>query len=94
MYPIAMNQASRVLPPWILTASIGWIAGFGQTGSALLPFITGAIASKAGITALQPMYVEPAQRDTCAVTDTHIQGYGHDDDHAYRMGIGSQKGPS
>ena len=29
-YPIVMNHAGRVLPRWLLTASIGWIAGFGQ----------------------------------------------------------------
>ena len=29
-YPIAMNHAGRVLPRWLLTVSIGWIAGFGQ----------------------------------------------------------------
>ena len=57
MYPIAMNQASRILPPWILTGSIGWIAGFGQAGSALLPFLTGAIADKHGIQSLHPLYV-------------------------------------
>ncbi|KAG6837145.1 hypothetical protein H0H93_014050 [Arthromyces matolae] len=55
MYPIAMNHAGRVLPPWILTGSIGWIAGFGQTGSALLPFMTGAISNKYGIKSLQPL---------------------------------------
>ena len=57
MYPIAMNQASRTLPRWILTGSIGWIAGFGQAGSAVLPFMTGAIAGKHGIQSLQPLYV-------------------------------------
>ncbi len=46
MYPIAMNQAGRVLPQWLLTGSIGWIAGFGQAGSAAIPFITGVISSK------------------------------------------------
>ncbi|KAJ3516403.1 hypothetical protein NLJ89_g1143 [Agrocybe chaxingu] len=55
MYPIVMNQTSRVLPRWILTGAIGWIAGFGQAGSALLPFITGAIASSHGIKSLQPL---------------------------------------
>lgn len=54
MYPIAMNHASRVLPRWILTGSIGWIAGFGQAGSAVLPFMTGAIAEKHGIKTLHP----------------------------------------
>ncbi|KAI6043917.1 major facilitator superfamily domain-containing protein, partial [Pisolithus marmoratus] len=57
MYPIAMNHAGRVLPRWLLTVSIGWIAGCGQAGSALLPFMTGAIASKSGIGALQPLLV-------------------------------------
>ncbi|KAJ3516394.1 hypothetical protein NLJ89_g1148 [Agrocybe chaxingu] len=57
MYPIAMNQASRILPRWILTGSIGWIAGFGQAGSALLPFMTGAIAANHGIKSLQPLLV-------------------------------------
>lgn len=55
MYPIAMNQAGRVLPKWLLTGSIGWIAGFGQAGSAAIPFITGAISSKHGIKSLQPL---------------------------------------
>lgn len=57
MYPIAMNHAGRVLPRRILTVSIGWIAGFGQAGSAVLPFMTGAISSKYGIKSLQPLWV-------------------------------------
>ncbi|KAJ7033674.1 major facilitator superfamily domain-containing protein [Mycena alexandri] len=57
IYPIVMNVSGRVLPRWILTGSIGWIAGFGQAGSALFPFITGAIASKTGIKALQPLLI-------------------------------------
>ncbi len=55
IYPIVMNHAGRVLPPWLLTGSIGWIAGFGQAGSAVLPFMTGAIASRTGIKSLQPL---------------------------------------
>jgi len=55
IYPIMMNQASLVLPSWLLTGSVGWIAGFGQAGSAALPFITGVIASNAGIKVLQPV---------------------------------------
>jgi fucose permease len=58
MYPIVMNHVGRVIPRWLLPGSIGWIAGFGQTGSAFLPFVTGAIASKTGIRALQPLYVK------------------------------------
>ncbi|KAF8187039.1 major facilitator superfamily domain-containing protein [Mycena galopus ATCC 62051] len=57
IYPITMNYAGRVLPRWLLTGSIGWIAGFGQAGSAVFPFITGAIASKTGIKVLQPLLI-------------------------------------
>lgn len=57
MYPIAMNHTVRILPEWLVTGSIGWIAGFGQAGSALLPFLTGAIASKTGIKSLQPFLI-------------------------------------
>ncbi|EIW85949.1 MFS general substrate transporter [Coniophora puteana RWD-64-598 SS2] len=57
MYPIAMNHARRVFPRWILTGSVGWIAGVGQAGSALVPFMAGAVASKAGIKTLQPVLV-------------------------------------
>lgn len=55
IYPIAMNHSGRILPPWLLTGSIGWIAGFGQAGSAFLPFLTGLLASKEGIKSLQPL---------------------------------------
>ncbi|GJJ15712.1 hypothetical protein Clacol_009990 [Clathrus columnatus] len=55
LYPIAMNQAGQVIPQRLLTGSIGWMAGFGQAGSALLPFITGALANKFGISSLQPL---------------------------------------
>ena len=54
-YPITMNYAGRILPRWLLTGCIGWIAGFGQAGSAVLPFITGALASTVGIKSLQPL---------------------------------------
>ncbi|KAJ7724678.1 MFS general substrate transporter [Mycena olivaceomarginata] len=57
MYPIVMNHAGRVVPRRLLAGSVGWIAGLGQVGSAILPFITGAIASKTGIRALQPLCV-------------------------------------
>jgi len=39
-----------------LTRDLGWIAGFGQAGSAILPFMTGALASRFGISSLQPLY--------------------------------------
>ncbi|KAI0767106.1 MFS general substrate transporter [Fomes fomentarius] len=57
MYPIVMNHSRKVLPSWLLSGSIGWIAGFGQAGSAFLPFLTGAFASKFGIKVMQPLVV-------------------------------------
>lgn len=57
IYPIAMNHSGRILPSWLLTGCIGWIAGFGQAGSAFLPFLTGLLASKEGISSLQPLLV-------------------------------------
>ncbi|PVF98696.1 MFS general substrate transporter [Serendipita vermifera] len=56
-YPIVMNQTGRIIPRKVLSGSIGWIAGFGQSGSAVLPFLTGALANKYGIVALQPLIV-------------------------------------
>ncbi|EIN13101.1 MFS general substrate transporter [Punctularia strigosozonata HHB-11173 SS5] len=57
MYPILMNHASRVMPKWLLTGSLGWIGGVGNTGSAVLPFITGILAARFGINSLQPFLV-------------------------------------
>lgn len=55
IYPIIINHAARVLPPRLLAGCIGWITGFGQAGSAFLPFITGALAGSKGIESLQPL---------------------------------------
>ncbi|QRW18946.1 major facilitator superfamily transporter [Rhizoctonia solani] len=46
LYPIAMNITGAIVPKRILTGSIGWIASFGQAGSAVFPFMTGALAQK------------------------------------------------
>ncbi|KAJ7434635.1 major facilitator superfamily domain-containing protein [Mycena galericulata] len=57
IYPIAMNHAGRVFPRWLLTGSIGWIAGIATAGAAVVPFVTGAISSKTGIKSLEPVLV-------------------------------------
>ncbi|KDQ58464.1 hypothetical protein JAAARDRAFT_669074 [Jaapia argillacea MUCL 33604] len=57
MYPILANHATKILPAWLLTSSMGWIAGFGQAGSALFPFTSGILAAKYGIGSLQPLVV-------------------------------------
>ncbi|CUA69842.1 Glucose/mannose transporter GlcP [Rhizoctonia solani] len=57
MYPIAMNVTGAIVPKRILTESIGWIASFGQAGSAVFPFMTGALAEKHSAKVLQPLAV-------------------------------------
>jgi len=57
MYPILVAHATKILPRWLLTGCVGWIAGVGQAGSAVLPFITGILAAKYGIGSLQPFMV-------------------------------------
>ncbi|KAI0739072.1 MFS general substrate transporter [Daedaleopsis nitida] len=57
MYPILMNHSTSILPRWLLTGCMGYIAGVGQAGSAVLPFLTGLLASKFGIASLQPFIV-------------------------------------
>ncbi|KAI0764570.1 MFS general substrate transporter [Trametes elegans] len=57
MYPILMNHSTTILPRWLLTACMGYIAAVGLAGSALLPFLTGLLASKFGIASLQPFVV-------------------------------------
>ncbi|KAF9787908.1 MFS general substrate transporter [Thelephora terrestris] len=57
IYPIVMNHAARILPNLLLTGSIGWIAGLGQAGSALIPFTTGALAASSGIWTLHPLLI-------------------------------------
>ena len=55
IYPIMVGHMSKILPRFVLSAALGLINGLGQTGSALLPFMTGVLASKFGITSLQPL---------------------------------------
>ncbi|KZV76126.1 MFS general substrate transporter [Peniophora sp. CONT] len=57
IYPIMVGQTSKILPRFVLSAALGIINGLGQTGSALLPFLTGILANKFGISSLQPFVV-------------------------------------
>jgi len=57
IYPIVMNMMGRFLPHSVLSGAVGWISGFGQAGSAVLPFITGTMASKFGVQSLQPLVI-------------------------------------
>ncbi|KAI0343375.1 MFS general substrate transporter [Trametopsis cervina] len=57
MYPILVHHASLILPKWLYAGAIGWVSGIGQAGSAVLPFLTGVLASRFGISSLQPFIV-------------------------------------
>ncbi|KAJ1300814.1 hypothetical protein OPQ81_002454 [Rhizoctonia solani] len=57
MYPIGMNILRTIVPKWLLTASMGWVASVGQAGAALFPFLTGILIQKYGVGVLQPMLV-------------------------------------
>ncbi|KAK7034020.1 hypothetical protein VNI00_012451 [Paramarasmius palmivorus] len=57
MYPITLNHARRILPRRLLTGAVGWICGFGKSGAAVVPFMTGVLAGKFGIGSLQPLLI-------------------------------------
>ena len=57
MFPIAINHAARVLPRHLVNGAVEWMSACGAGRSALLPFITGTMASNLGIESLQPLCV-------------------------------------
>ncbi|KAJ7800352.1 MFS general substrate transporter [Mycena olivaceomarginata] len=46
---------AKLFPPWLLTATMSWMAAMATVGGALVPFVAGAISSKAGIKYMQPV---------------------------------------
>ncbi|EFR05430.1 hypothetical protein MGYG_08442 [Nannizzia gypsea CBS 118893] len=52
-----MSVASKLIPTHIHTAALGLIFVVAQAGGTVFPAITGAIASKAGVSVLQPILV-------------------------------------
>ncbi|GAA6015616.1 hypothetical protein JCM11491_007175 [Sporobolomyces phaffii] len=57
LYPISMSITTKLLPRKFHGAAIAFIAAFGQTGSAIFPFITGALAQKFNPVVLQPVLI-------------------------------------
>ncbi|KAF8556296.1 hypothetical protein OG21DRAFT_1495672 [Imleria badia] len=57
MYPIAMNHCGRVFPRKLLPAQSAGLLDPVRQGLALVPFMAGAVTSKAGIETLQPVLV-------------------------------------
>ncbi|KAL1852455.1 hypothetical protein VTK73DRAFT_9216 [Phialemonium thermophilum] len=56
-FPVGISVLTRLLPADLHVASVGFSSTIGQAGSAAFPFLTGAIASKAGVMVLQPVMV-------------------------------------
>ncbi|KAI8712424.1 MFS domain-containing protein [Fusarium sp. LHS14.1] len=56
-FPVGVSVLTNLLPRELHVAAIGFTATVGQAGSAAFPFLTGAIASKAGVAVLQPIMV-------------------------------------
>jgi MFS family permease len=48
-----MNVTAAVIEPELAGGAIGYIAALGQCGSAVFPWITGALAGRYGVWALQ-----------------------------------------
>ncbi|KAK4046948.1 hypothetical protein OIV83_005739 [Microbotryomycetes sp. JL201] len=57
IYPVTMSVCTKILPRSMHASGIGFIAAFGQVGSALFPFITGALAQRFSPAVLQPVMV-------------------------------------
>ncbi|WVW78707.1 hypothetical protein I302_100667 [Kwoniella bestiolae CBS 10118] len=55
MYPIVMNVVVEIIPGELQGGTIGWIASLGQAGSAIMPFMVGAISERYGVWTLQPI---------------------------------------
>ncbi|EJC99149.1 MFS general substrate transporter [Fomitiporia mediterranea MF3/22] len=57
IHPILMNMFGRLIPPWLMSGAVGLTIGLEQTGTAIIPFIAGAMASRFGIWSLHPLIV-------------------------------------
>ncbi|SCZ95104.1 BZ3500_MvSof-1268-A1-R1_Chr11-3g03605 [Microbotryum saponariae] len=57
IYPITMSICTKVLPRSLHASGIGFIAAAGQAGSAIFPFLTGALAQRFSPAALQPVLI-------------------------------------
>ncbi|GAA6052974.1 hypothetical protein JCM3770_001157 [Rhodotorula araucariae] len=57
VYPVAISILTKVVPRRLHAPSIAFCAAFGQAGSAVFPFITGALAQRFSPAALQPVMI-------------------------------------
>ncbi|KAE8371434.1 major facilitator superfamily domain-containing protein [Aspergillus bertholletiae] len=54
-YPIGLYVLTQVVPEDLRIGALGLTASLGQAGAAAFPFMTGAIASQAGVQVMQPI---------------------------------------
>ncbi|BAE56926.1 MFS transporter [Aspergillus flavus] len=54
-YPIGLYVLTQVVPEDLRIGALGLTASLGQAGAAAFPFMTGAIASRAGVEVMQPI---------------------------------------
>ncbi|KAB8078501.1 major facilitator superfamily domain-containing protein [Aspergillus leporis] len=54
-YPIGLYVLTNVVPEKLRIGALGLTASLGQAGAAAFPFMTGAIASRAGVQVMQPI---------------------------------------
>ncbi|KAL7271776.1 hypothetical protein RUND412_005439 [Rhizina undulata] len=57
IFPTGISIMTKLLPRELHTAAVAFSATMGQAGSAGFPFLTGAVAAKAGVGVLQPVLV-------------------------------------
>lgn len=55
LFPAAVVAATKLLPPRLHVAGVGFAAALGATGACVLPFAVGAIAQVKGVQVLMPI---------------------------------------
>ncbi|KAJ5963202.1 Major facilitator superfamily domain general substrate transporter [Penicillium vulpinum] len=57
LFPGAVVMVTKLLPRHLHVASIGFVAAFGGSGAAILPFAVGVLAQARGVKVLQPFII-------------------------------------
>ena len=57
LFPGAVVMMTKLLPRHLHVSSIGFVAAFGGSGAAVLPFAVGALAQAKGVSVLQPFII-------------------------------------
>lgn len=57
LFPSVVQVMTMLLPKHLHVTAIGFVAAFGGSGAAVIPFIVGAIAQNRGVESLMPFVV-------------------------------------